>query len=474
MGAFDGPVLPDRTRRELDRGLGSVCLYGANLVGPGGSRTQVGRLTAELHGAAGPVLVCVDEEGGDVTRLHYGEGSPHAGAAVLGRVDDLELTRSAATALGHDLRDVGVDLDLAPVVDVNSEPDNPVIGTRSFGADPVLASRHTTAWVEGLQGAGVAACVKHFPGHGATVVDSHVGLPTVDVDVARLAARDLPPFVAAARAGAVAVMTSHVLVPALDPMWPATLSAPVLAMLRRELGDDVLVVTDALDMAGASAGRGIPAAAVLALRAGADLLCLGPAHTGDETDDVVAAVLAAVVSGELPAQRLEEAAARVEQAQRWVAAARSVPFAAPDLSHSRRAAERALEVHGAVPALAAAEVVRFDAGTNPAVGQVPWGVAPQGVLLGRERVRDVREGDPLPSGDAPVVALVREAHRHPWVVAGLRSLAADGRAVVVVETGWPADDLESRIEGVTAVVRTWGGGAASARAVDDLLQRAAR
>ncbi len=131
-------------------------------------------------------------------------------------------------------------------------------------------------------------------------------------------------------------------------------------------------------------------------------------------------------------------------------------------------------MHGAVPALAAAEVVRFDAGTNPAVGQVPWGIAPQGVLLGRERVRDVREGDPLPSGDAPVVALVREAHRHPWVVAGLRSLAADGRAVVVVETGWPADDLESRIEGVTAVVRTWGGGAASARAVDDLLQRAAR
>ena len=473
MGAFDGPTVPDRTRRELERGLGSVCLYGANLVGPGGSRAQVGRLTTDLHAAAATVLVCVDEEGGDVTRLHYGDGSPHAGAAVLGRVDDLDLTRSAAAALGDDLRDVGIDLDLAPVVDVNSEPDNPVIGTRSFGADPDLASRHTTAWVEGLQGAGVAACVKHFPGHGATVVDSHVGLPTVDVDLEGLAARDLPPFVAAARAGAVAVMTSHVLVPALDPTWPATLSARVLALLRRELGDDVLVVTDALDMAGASAGRGIPAAAVLALRAGADLLCLGPAHTGDETDEVVAAVLAAVASGELPAQRLEEAASRVEQAQRWVAAARSVPTAAPDLSHSRTAAERALALHGTVPDLRGAEVLRFDAGTNPAVGQVPWGIAPDGVLLRRDRVRDVREGDPLPSGGVPVVALVREAHRHPWVVAALRSLAADGRAVVVVETGWPADDLESRVGGAAAVVRTWGGGAASARAVDDLLRRAA-
>ena len=248
----------------------------------------------------------------------------------------------------------------------------------------------------------------------------------------------------------------------------------MLALLRRELGDDVLVVTDALDMAGASAGRGIPAAAVLALRAGADLLCLGPAHTGDETDEVVAAVLAAVASGELPAQRLEEAASRVEQAQRWVAAARSVPTAAPDLSHSRTAAERALAApRRRCPTCRGAEVLRFDAGTNPAVGQVPWGIAPDGALLRRERVRDVREGDPLPSGGAPVVALVREAHRHPWVVAALRSLAADGRAVVVVETGWPADDLESRVGGSAAVVRTWGGGAASARAVDDLLRRAA-
>lgn len=472
MGGFDGPVVPDRTRRELDRGMGSVCLYGANLAGPAGSRAQVAAVTAQLHGVAPSVLVCVDEEGGDVTRLHYGEGSPHAGAAALGRVDDVTLTRSAAMALGHDLRAVGIDLDLGPVVDVNSEPDNPVIGTRSFGADPAVAARHTTAWVEGLQAVGVAACAKHFPGHGATTVDSHAGLPTVDVPTEVLVARDLPPFLAAARAGAVAVMTSHVLLPALDSSWPATLSAPVLAMLRRELGADTLVVTDALDMAGASGGRGVPAAAVLALRAGADLLCLGPARTGDEIDDVVAAVLAAVEAGELDAMRLEEAAARVLAAQEWVARGRTVPTAEPDLSWSATAARRAVSVSGRLPHLADAAVVRLDAGTNPAVGEVPWGVAPGGRVVGRAHVADLRAGDDLPSGTAPLVVLVREAHRHPWVLATLRSAVSGPRDVVVVETGWASDALESLLPGAAAVVRSWGGGAASSWAVDEVLASA--
>lgn len=468
MGAFDGLTVPDRTRRELDRGLASICLYGENL-GTGDTRTQVGEVTLALHDAAPGLLVCVDEEGGDVTRLHYRSGSPHAGAAVLGRVDDVDLTRSAATAVGHDLRGVGIDLDLAPVADVNSEPDNPVIGTRSFGADPDLASRHTTAWVEGVQSAGVAACVKHFPGHGATTVDSHVGLPTVDVDPALLAARDLPPFVAAARAGAVAVMTSHVLVPALDPRRPATLSAPVLAMLRRELGEDTLVVTDALDMAGASGGRGVPAAAVLALGAGADLLCLGPARSGDETDDVVAAVLSAVAAGDLAAERLETAAARVDAARAWVERARSVPPQPPDLTHSAVAAGRAVEVSGRLPDLTDATVVRLDAGTNPAVGHVPWGIAPSGSVLVRDRVVDLVEGASVPTGSGAVVALVREAHRHPWVLDRLRGVVASGRTLVVLEMGWPADDLEQLLPGAAAVVRTWGGGAASARAADQRL-----
>lgn len=470
MGAFDGATVPDRTRREVERGLGSLCLYGVNLTGTDDVRSRVGDLAAALHDVDSQVLVTLDEEGGDVTRLHYHHGSPHAGAAVLGRVDDLDLTRAVARDLGHDLRGVGVGLDLAPVVDVNSVAENPVIGARSLGADPQLVARHTTAWVEGLQHAGVGACVKHFPGHGATSVDSHLGLPTVDEPREVLDARDLPPFAAAVAAGTVAVMTSHVLLPAVDPHLPATLSAPVLRLLRDDLGFDGLLVTDALDMAGASAGRGIPAAAVLALAAGADLLCLGPAHTGDETDQVVAAVVDAVRAGELAPERLEQAAHRVEAALAQVAALRAAASGDADLAASREAAARAVEVTGTLPRLADALVVRLDAGSNLAVGHVPWGASASGALAAG-RVHDLGPDGDLPDGGRgrPVVALVRDAHRHPWVLERLSALAASAPALVVAEMGWPADDLERLVPEGAAVVRTWGAGAASSQALADLL-----
>lgn len=472
MGAFDGTSVPDRTRREVERGLGSLCLYGANLTGTDDVRSRVGDLATALHDVDADVLVTLDEEGGDVTRLHYRHGSPHAGAAVLGRVDDLDLTRAVARDLGHDLRGVGVGLDLAPVVDVNSVAENPVIGARSLGADPQLVARHTTAWVEGLQQAGVGACVKHFPGHGATSVDSHLGLPTVDEPRAVLDARDLPPFAAAVAAGTVAVMTSHVLLPAVDPHLPATLSAPVLRLLRDDLGFDGLLVTDALDMAGASAGRGIPAAAVLALAAGADLLCLGPAHTGDETDQVVAAVVDAVRTGELAPDRLEQAAHRVEVALAQVAALRAAASGDASLEASGEAAARAVEVTGTLPRLADALVVRLDAGSNLAVGRVPWGASASGPLAAG-RVHDLGpdDGDPDDWRGRAVVALVRDAHRHPWVLDRLRRLRASTPTLVVAEMGWPADDLEHLVPDDAVVVRTWGAGAASSQALADLLAR---
>ena len=467
MAAFDGPVLPDRTRREVERGLASLCLYGTNLMATDDVRSRVGDLASALHDVDADVLVALDEEGGDVTRLHYRHGSPHAGAAVLGRVDDVDLTRAVARDLGHDLRGVGVGLDLAPVVDVNSVAENPVIGARSLGGDPALVARHTTAWVEGLQSAGVGACVKHFPGHGATTVDSHLGLPTVDEPREVLDARDLPPFAAAVSAGALAVMTSHVLLPAVDPHLPATLSAPVLRILRDDLGFGGLLVTDALDMAGASAGRGIPATAVLALAAGADLLCLGPAHTGAETDEVVAAIVEAVRAGDLAAARLEEAAHRVDTALAEVARLRGGASGEPDLAASRAAAARALEVSGTLPGLAGAVAVRLDAGSNMAVGHVPWGAAPGGPLAA---VRDLGPDGPLPdTGGRVVVALVRDAHRHPWVLRRLGELASASPTLVVVEMGWPAHDLERLVPDATAVVRTWGAGTASSAALADLL-----
>ncbi|MGH3369349.1 MAG: glycoside hydrolase family 3 N-terminal domain-containing protein, partial [Nocardioidaceae bacterium] len=294
-------------------GLGGICLFGPNTEA---GEESVRSLSAEIRAASAaggwsPVIT-IDEEGGDVTRLEALTGSSVLGAAALGAADDLALTEETGRAIGVRLARAGINLNLAPVADVNSNPDNPVIATRSFSHDAGVAAKHVAAWVKGLESTGVAACVKHFPGHGDTGQDSHVALPVLDASLDTLRSRELVPFLAAAEAGAASVMTSHIVVPALDPELPGTLSAPVLGLLR-EVGYDGPIVSDALDMAGASASRGIPAAAVLSLKAGADLLLLGPDKPTSLVHDTTAAIVAAVESGDLPLERLQDAVARIDR-----------------------------------------------------------------------------------------------------------------------------------------------------------------
>ena len=211
-----------------------------------------------------------------MTRLAHETGSPYPGSAALGALDDTGTTRRVYRSLGAELRGAGVNLDFAPSADVNTADDNPIIGTRAFGSDPDLVARHITAAVSGLQEAGVAACAKHFPGHGATSQDSHLEIPAVDADLELLDRRELVPFRAAIAAGVRSIMTAHLRVPALTGMTPATLvPEAITGLLRGRLGYDGVVVTDALDMRAASEAMGIPEAAVRALAAGADLLCLG-------------------------------------------------------------------------------------------------------------------------------------------------------------------------------------------------------
>jgi beta-N-acetylhexosaminidase len=465
MGSFAGPTLPPWAARLLEAGLGSVCLFGSNIPSYAGARA----LSDAEHAAGADVLVATDEEGGDVTRLHMVEGSPFPGNAALGAVDDLALTRRVAASIGTLLATAGVDLDLAPVVDVNSNPRNPVIGVRSFGADAALVARHTTAYVDGLQSTGVGACAKHFPGHGDTAVDSHLGLPTVDVALDVLLARELVPFAAAVRAGVLAVMSSHVLLPALDADRPATLSPAVLGLLRSELGFDGLLVSDAVDMAGASAGRGVPAAAVLALAAGCDLVCLGADK--DEASHLAAldAIVEAVRDGSLSEGRLAEAAGRVLAAGRTLRGWRRSDAPVGD-APGVDAARRALQVDRALPDLTGAVVLRVRTGSNVAVGDVLWGLPVDGALLAGRGMVDVRESSTPAEvlrtiGAAPVVALVREPHRHPWVLDLLRAVSAARPDLVVVEMGWPG---EAELPGA-AVVRTYGASAASGLALDELL-----
>ena len=414
LPGFSGTTLGAGARRLVDDGLGGICLYGAN--------TADGHEAVAALAAQAPPVVAVDEEGGDVTRLHTGTGSPVLGAAALGAADDPDLTRAVGRYIGAELASLGITMTLAPVADVNTRAANPVIGTRSFGSDPALAATHVAAWTEGVQESGVAACVKHWPGHGDTDLDSHLALPRVEVGDDALQQRELVPFVAAIKANAAAVMTSHVLVTAWDAELPATLSATSVRRLRDDLGFTGVVVSDALDMAGASAGRGIPAAAVLSLAAGCDLLCLGAGAGSDDADvdlvrDVQAAVVAAVRDGRLTEERLSDAAARV------AALSRPTPGGTPTIDPDmlRAGAARSLTVEGQLPSLTGAAVVRVDSPATIAVGDVPWGLPVDASY------------DDLPDG--PLVVQVRDAHRQPDVVSALRRVV--GREAVVVDWGWP-------------------------------------
>src|SRR5262249_23657488 len=306
---FPGHEAPDWVRRRLSEGLGGVCLFGWNVR----DADQVAELTAALRAENPAVVVSTDEEGGDVTRLEVATGSSFPGNLALGVVDDLSVTAEVGAAIGSLCARVGVNLDLAPVADVNSNPDNPVIGVRSFGSDPALVARHVKAFVEGLQRCRVAACAKHFPGHGDTAQDSHLERPRAEGD---LAAARLP-FRAAIDAGVRAIMTAHIVVPSLDEA-PATLSPRMLTgLLRGELGFDGLVVTDALEMRAVADTVGVEESAVRAIEAGADALCLGHDLFDEAVESVCGALIGAVRDGRLAEERLAEAARRVGALAEW-------------------------------------------------------------------------------------------------------------------------------------------------------------
>ncbi|MFD7444230.1 glycoside hydrolase family 3 protein [Streptomyces sp. NPDC059909] len=457
---FLGTTAPDWLLRRIGEGLSSVGLFGRNIASP----EQLAALTAQLRAERDDVIVAIDEEGGDVTRLEVRSGSSFPGNYALGSVDDVELTRGVAAELGRRLAACGVDLNWAPSADVNSNPNNPVIGVRSFGADPLLVARHTAAYIEGLQSAGVAACTKHFPGHGDTAVDSHHALPRIDVDLATLHARELLPFRAAIAAGSKSVMSAHILLPALDPNRPATLSPQILTgLLRQELGFDGLIVTDGMEMQAIAATYGIERGSVLAIAAGADAICVGGGLADEDTVlRLRDALVTAVREGELPEERLADAAARVRALADWTRGARgaaSEPGAASQegtapgtgtgsgissdigLVAARRALRVTAEERPFEPLTSPPYVAAFTAVANIAVGdETPWGVAAElaRLLPGTETgtFTDAAVDDVLlAAGDRRIVAVVRDVHRHAWMTESLDALLAARPDMIVVEMG---------------------------------------
>ncbi|MFJ2030919.1 glycoside hydrolase family 3 protein [Streptosporangium sp. NPDC087985] len=454
LPGFVGKTPPDWLRRRLADGMAGVVLFSRNIASP----SQVADLTAALRAENPQVLVGIDEESGEVTRLEAAAGSTRPGSFALGAVDDVELTEQIARDLGHDLARAGVNLDFAPSADVNSNPDNPVIGLRSFGADPDLVARHTVAWIRGLQSTGVAACAKHFPGHGDTSIDSHHGVPLVTAGAEELHEVALRPFRAAIAAGVRTVMTGHLLVPAYDADMPATLSGRVLHdLLRVELGFEGVIITDGIEMTAVSGPHGIGGASVLAIAGGADAVCVGGEHADEHTATSVRdAIVDAVIEGRLSEERLADAAHRVRGLALWSASAvhrRSAPTRPGDVAIGLTAARRALRIirrsaTAVLPLPAPPHVVELAPEMNLAIEKdTPWGVGePLGKLLPGTTVTRLDastatggavEAVLTAAAGRPLVTVVRDAHRHPWQTDVLNHLLAARPDAVVVEMGLP-------------------------------------
>jgi len=324
IAGFDGPQLPVELKaiaREF--GLGGVILFARNVADPeqvAELAFEAARLTPDL-----PVWVSVDQEGGRVARLKspFTEWPP---MATLGRSGDVALAARFARALAEELKAVGVTLDYAPVLDVHTNPGNPVIGDRALADKAADVARLGAAIVTALQEAGVAACGKHFPGHGDTSTDSHHELPLVEHPIERLREVEFEPFRAAIAAGVATIMTAHVLVPALDEARPATLSRHIISgLLREELGYDGVILSDDLEMKAVAAKYPVPEAAVLAVEAGCDgvLVC-----SGDHATQAAAleSLVHAVEDDRLRLSRVEDALKRHRRAkERFLVSAASVP-----------------------------------------------------------------------------------------------------------------------------------------------------
>ncbi len=350
IAGFTGTELsPELRSLAREFGLGGVILFARNIADPeqvAGISHDTARLDPDL-----PPWISVDQEGGRVARLRapFTEWPP---MATLGRSGDAALARRFARALASELAAVGITLDYAPVLDVHTNPKNPVIGDRALADRAEEVARLGVEIVRGLQEGGVAACGKHFPGHGDTQSDSHLELPVVEHPPDRLRAVELVPFRAAIAAGVATLMTAHIMVPSLDEQHPATLSRRVVTgLLREELAYDGVVLSDDLEMKAIAAEHTIPAAAVLAVAAGCDgvLICSGDHETQGRA---LEAIVYAVERGDLPAARVNDALARQRRAKERLHGAR-LPFRPPDAKRLRSLI--GLDEHRAV----ADEMTRF-------------------------------------------------------------------------------------------------------------------
>ncbi|HET7219868.1 MAG TPA: beta-N-acetylhexosaminidase [Vicinamibacterales bacterium] len=349
IAGFAGETIPADLKtlaREFD--LGGIILFARNVSAP----EQVAEISREARTMAQdlPLWVSVDQEGGRVARLKapFTIWPP---MMTLGRSGDERLAERFAVALAAELQAVGITLDYTPVLDILTNPKNPVIGDRALAGRAEDVARLGRTIVRVLQREGIAACGKHFPGHGDTAVDSHHELPLIEHSPDRIAAVELVPFRAAIEEGVAAIMTAHILIPAFDDERPATLSPAIVdSLLKRQLGFGGLVLSDDLEMRAISGRYGIPEATVAAITAGCDAVLMCGASQEPQAA-ALEALIKAVETGTLPVKRVEDALARHRRVkERFLAAARPAP-----LTGSALRAALGRDEHQAV----AAEMARF-------------------------------------------------------------------------------------------------------------------
>ncbi|WP_324716469.1 beta-N-acetylhexosaminidase [Carboxydochorda subterranea] len=452
MVGFPGVEPPPSLLERIERGeVGGVILFSRNVKTPDQVRSLVRQLQdVSLHagvpgGQAGiGLLIATDQEGGRVVRLKP-PATWFPSAMALGATGDVELVEALALAMGRQLRAVGVNMDLAPVLDVNNNPANPVIGLRSYGEDPQLVARLGAAAVRGLQSAGVAATGKHFPGHGDTALDSHVDLPVVPHDRERLERVELVPFRAAIAGGISAIMTSHVVFPAIEPEpgRPATHSRAVLeGLLRGELGFGGLIVTDCLEMRAISDRFEPGEAAVRAFEAGADLILVS--HTESRQREAYRALVDAARSGRISRQRLRESVERVlALKRRYGALGAGVDDLLPDVPLSDAAD------------LQAAELLAIRASTH-AVTAVESADLPLRSLV--ERIAQPETGVVVLELGEGIATMAEERHASPLRLAeALRHEMGQAATPVPVEeirvaSGTPPEQDEQALQHLRAAV----------------------
>lgn len=470
MLAFEGETVPAWVADRLARApAAGVTLFRAFNVRSAG---QVRELNDAIQRAAagfdGPLLVAADQEGGQLLALGA-DPTPFAGNMALGAVDDLALTAAVGAAIGREARAMGVNVVYAPVLDLASEPDNRAIGLRSFGEDPAFVARHGAAMIRGLQSAGVAAAMKHFPGHGEVTQDSHHGLGVIELSRDELDARMFAPFRAAVEAGVKVAMSAHIAVPALtgDPTLPATLSRVAMTdLLRDELGFDGVSVSDALDMRAIAQGAAQAVEVIAAVRAGLDLLLCSADR--EAQDRIEATVVAAAARHLFEPDELAASTARLGALRSWLAGAGPAPEldvvgCAEHRELSRALAERALtrldDGRAELPRLAGSmhllAIMPEPSDLTPAdtsslvepglaralrtrfgvVDEVVVPVAPSGDTIAAVRAR-AGSGEV----DAVVVGTI-EAHREPAQAALVRAIVETGIPTVAVALRTPWDAI---------------------------------